>query len=246
MAKQPGSGYQPLSYFDRVRLNAAIKHLRSRYHSVRVAAHKEVQKILSKPRGLKDRTRSLLSKSWQRVTLGKEHRCRVSGCKHATREAAVASEHARKHQREAAKAFTPPSRQQARSTRQRALTGRDLRERQQARTQGQGSPQRQQVPVTGCDRTIGTRRPSLQEERAASAGPARPVPAPAGPQSSVVHGDSREYVLPRQVPDRKYAMPAAEFRDRAAKAFPAPMPADTVRAPRQSRIRLPRLIRARS
>jgi hypothetical protein len=53
MAKgNPPAGHQPLSYRDRLRLNAAIKHLRSRFHSVRIAAHKEIQAILHKKRGV--------------------------------------------------------------------------------------------------------------------------------------------------------------------------------------------------
>lgn len=64
MAKQnPAAGHQPLSYRDRLRLNAAIKHLKSRFHSVRIAAHKEIQAILHKKRGVQRRLREWVAKT---------------------------------------------------------------------------------------------------------------------------------------------------------------------------------------
>jgi hypothetical protein len=55
VATGKGSSYQPLGVRDRRRLNKAIRVLRSPFHSVRVAAHKEIQRILHKTRGIKRR-----------------------------------------------------------------------------------------------------------------------------------------------------------------------------------------------
>jgi hypothetical protein len=53
MAKQAAGTHQPLGYRNRVRLNAAIRHLKSPFHAVRVAAHKEIQAILNRKRGVR-------------------------------------------------------------------------------------------------------------------------------------------------------------------------------------------------
>jgi hypothetical protein len=50
---KPAGTHQPLGYRNRVRLNAAIKHLKSPFHAVRVAAHKEIQAILNRKRGIR-------------------------------------------------------------------------------------------------------------------------------------------------------------------------------------------------
>jgi hypothetical protein len=55
VATGKGSSYQPLGVRDRRRLNKAIRALRSPFHSVRVAAHREIQRILHKTRGIKRR-----------------------------------------------------------------------------------------------------------------------------------------------------------------------------------------------
>jgi hypothetical protein len=53
MAKQAAGTHQPLGYRNRVRLNAAIRHLKSPFHAVRVAAHKEIDAILNRKRGVR-------------------------------------------------------------------------------------------------------------------------------------------------------------------------------------------------
>jgi hypothetical protein len=53
MAKQPAGTHQPLGYRNRLRLNAAIRHLKSPFHAVRVAAHKEIDAILNRKRGVR-------------------------------------------------------------------------------------------------------------------------------------------------------------------------------------------------
>ena len=47
MARQQDPGYKPLPVWDKWKLNRAIHALRSPFHSVRVAAHREIQKILA-------------------------------------------------------------------------------------------------------------------------------------------------------------------------------------------------------
>jgi hypothetical protein len=56
-------------------MNAAIKHLRSPFHAVRVAAHKEIQAILHKRRGFKRRLQDrLLKPAARKVTPASLHR----------------------------------------------------------------------------------------------------------------------------------------------------------------------------
>jgi hypothetical protein len=55
MTKSAQSSYQPLGVRDRLKLQKAIRALRSPFHSVRVAAAKEIHKILHKTRGIKRR-----------------------------------------------------------------------------------------------------------------------------------------------------------------------------------------------
>jgi hypothetical protein len=128
------SGYSPLNWLDHIRLRAAMKHLHSRYHSVRVAAHKEIQQILHKRRGVKTRIQRGWQRMWDRVSYGKLQRCPVNDCRHSTREPAVAAQHARQH------AMAGMSRGQAPSPFQQA---RQAAERRRAR-----QPQREFTAVT--------------------------------------------------------------------------------------------------
>src|SRR5580693_2049116 len=78
MAKQAAGTHQPLGWYDRLKLKAAWKHLRSPFHAVRLAAHKEILAILRKQRGIRNRMRAALANT-ARATVRKVTPKRLHG-----------------------------------------------------------------------------------------------------------------------------------------------------------------------
>jgi hypothetical protein len=227
MAKGNAAGHQPLSYRDRLRLNAAIKHLRSRFHSVRIAAHKEIQQILHKKRGIR-RLREWVAKTSRegvrKVTPKPLHRVIRVKAAPAQAKARTSADQApapmvREMPKQGLRApggfgqTTADLKERTRAA-HRAARGKDPQAPARVPAPGQPQPARMQAPAPSRGKTAGKPAPTLQAERAAARDPwegfGRPLAA--APLDAPLH----------------------------------PLPSDVKRESRPSRIRLPRLIRARS
>ena len=181
MAKPDGTGYSPLSWYDRLKLRAAAKHLHSRYASVRAAAHAEIKRILQKRRGLKTRVQNGRARLKDRIVYGRLHRCDVAGCNHETRDKAMAQAHVRKHQREvipkAARERQPSRPVRAPSPADTGLSERDLRERQRARKAQAAAGAPQAPDGRGRQEDLAAAVRSRAGETRNGAAPERPAPA---------------------------------------------------------------------
>ena len=233
-----GQGYAPLSYFDRLKIRAATKHLHSRYASVRQAAHKEIDRILKRrqqSRLARLHPKRLARQAWQRANYGKLHKC--GNCGHAERDKAMFRQHVSSHMREAGRPRGP-----------QATPG--MRERQAS---ARAPEARQQAPARAPD----MRRQSglLPQDR-------QPEPAsrPAGPGKPGSVWDIGGPAAARPDVRDRAERPAAPARSKVVEDNPGrgpfrppssapPLPHETVRAPSpargKTRLRLPRL-RARA
>ena len=235
MARQQDPGYKPLPVWDKWKLNRAIHALRSPFHSVRVAAHREIQKILAgragkqRPRDLKARLKANLKARVRKLARpkaaraprnagdGKPHRC---SCGRSFHSREFFNEHARQHAQEGRQA-PARSRQRGRqrpgqpATGRPLLTPRDLKERHRARKQA---------------------------ARTAPAPAARPAPAQNGNAPAARPAPAR--------PVSRAPAPLVPDARPAAPRMAPPLPSQTVgvpRAPRvrRTRIRMPSLGRSR-
>jgi hypothetical protein len=242
-----GSGYAPLSYFDRLKIRAATKHLHSRYASVRHAAHKEIQRILERRRQARGRLdpKRWARQAWDRVNHGKKHEC--GNCEYGTRDQAMLRRHQEGHMREAART-------------QRAAATPGLRtDPAGARVHDQDARRQERTPParTGARAEDAGRPWSGRAEPQPQAASARRPPPPSRltPWPTTPGGLSRPPSgrPPRAAAPERPQRPAAPARDTRAPAAPpaapklAPLPHETVRVPRtpKARLRLPRL-RARA
>jgi hypothetical protein len=259
-------GYKPLPLADRWRLNRAIQSLRSPFHSVRLAAHKEIQKILARRSGGRPAVpaRKRATAMWRRVRYGRPMECH--GCDHPPfHDRRMFAAHALEHNRAAREAVAP---QHARAG---ALRGREPQrsEHERARDHSADFIAAGRAPAPRQPGAVLRGRDLRQRARDARAGrEGTPVPeraraatAPAGPGHSTELPGGPEYE--RKPDGTRPSRPAGRTAARAATRaqVPADAPAMTAapgktrvllpseitrppRAPRQSRIRLPRLNRA--
>jgi hypothetical protein len=242
MAKQnPAAGHQPLSYRDRLRLNAAIKHLKSRFHSVRIAAHKEIQAILHKRRGIKRRLREWVTRTTRtaarkvtpkplRRVLGAQAKAAPARAK-GTPVPLVKEMPA--HGLRAPGGFGQTTEDLKERTRaaHRKARGKDAPAQPQGRSPAP-QPARAQVNVPRKDRTAGNPAPTLQEERANRS---TPLQTPAMEARDAQKRWERDYG-DAAVSGRTFREPPPWARSPAP-----PLPAQTVDRTRQRRVRLPRL-----
>ena len=239
MAKPDGTGYSPLSWYDRLKLRAAAKHLHSRYASVRAAAHAEIKRILQKRRGLKTRVQNGRARLKDRIVYGRLDRCDVAGCNHETRDKAMAQAHVRKHQREvipkAARERQPSRPVRAPSPADTGLSERDLRERQRARKAQAAAGAPQAPDGRGRQEDLAAAVRSRAGDSPGRGARPAPAPEPAGPE--------RERVRPvRKGRAGIGQRPVPVAPDRPAVR---PLPAATVepRVPRARKLRIPKRAR---
>ena len=233
--KQGPGGYRPLGPLDKLKLRKAIRALRSPFHSVRVAAHREIAKILGQIRKQAPRDRAkalakrlavrgvrrLVPKPLRKLTYSRRH---CAACGRNFRNRLQFNAHAFKHQREA----------RERPVRQRTRSGQPVRQR--ARTQQQRAQQH-----------------ARDTRAAAGLPPRRTVPAAGPMRGKDLAAANRQRTQPSPVPvARKAAAPA---RTAPAPAQVPPLPSERVTPPRarvpraaragRSRIRIPHLSRSR-
>jgi hypothetical protein len=215
-----GEGYRPLSYFDRLKIRAATKHLHSRYISVRHAAHKEIERILHRRRqSLRARIspRRWARQAWERINYGKLNKC--GNCDHATRDKDMFRHHVNSHMRDT-----------ARSQESAAPTGRRHRRQDPNGTSRRNRDMRQQP---GRLRDYGSQAPVAH--------------SPAGPvTNSTLRQAAR---APRPPPAPGAAPRTAAAAPKPGPVRTPPLPSATIRPPRprtpKPRLRIPRL-RART
>jgi hypothetical protein len=160
-----GPGYQPLGWLDHLKMRAAMKHLHSRFHNVRVAAHKEIQAILHRKRGVQNRLREWL-RSTRNAAVRKVTPRQLHG---PLRIAAAAPQAPRRGQ------ATPlaPTRPRGGFTPPHGFgqTAADLKERARA---GAGQPQRGAPPAAGLEHDLaGVQLRTVQNLRREQDGGAR-------------------------------------------------------------------------
>lgn len=201
----------PLSWLDHVRLRSLQKHLHSRDHGVRVAAHKAMQRILHKTRGfkrkladrvLKPAVRKVTPKSLHRVLGAAPAPARTKARKQAAPDPATPW-----------RGYTPPS--------GRTLTKADLKER--ARAMKAGSRQ-------------GPRQPARQPDLLRSAGLVPPARTPQVPSQGKTTAHRERTQAPAMEPeherlsrherwDREAALARAPQAPARVSGQPSPAPA---------------------
>lgn len=224
---------------------------------MRIAAHKEIQAILHKKRGIR-RLREWVAKTTRdtarKVTPKPLHKVLGVQAKSAPSQARAKGTPApllRDMPKQGLRApggygqTTADLKERAKAPRTQAPPPGP--QRQQARPQAP-TPARMQAGTSGRGKTIGTPAPTLQQSRGQQQPPGRKWferPGALGPEPPARVAGS----VARNAPADPWDT-FAPRRDAAAKDRPAPvgdrLPSEVSRESRPSRIRLPRLIRARS
>ena len=186
MSKQQDPGYKPLSMHARWKLNRAVKALRSPFHSVRAAAHREIQKILAKAQQRGQRVQKAVKEKLKREPRQKadrparpprpkRHRC---SCGKSFHSREFFNAHARKHAREGRQ--VPARSRQARSQQaaqpaRALLTPKDLKARQRARKQAAKAARK--APAPRRARSRGSARPRRTAQQGSGGLAREPAPA---------------------------------------------------------------------
>jgi hypothetical protein len=217
VATGKGSSYRPLSVRDKLKLQKAIKALRSPFHSVRVAAHREIQKILHRQRGARVRSAAVAKAAVRKVTPKRMHKT-----------LGVRAEPAKAPKRQAPgpatpwRGYTPLT--------DRPLAKADLRQRdrdQRAERREKGQKPRKER----------TGRPSLRQRLSARTRPGQedhPMPRgrdprPDGAQKDVTRSEPGKAATNGHAPEERSAPAPARTAH--------PLPHETIRQPTRARSR---------